>query len=124
MPHILWRRTMATRMPRTSAFAKARLAKRSQVTTPVVGSVETNEGFFSDMTGKPVVVGNYVLTTQSNRLMLAQVKKISKSRVGVFPAIEHRKSNSPPKERMYSRDHHNVSLVEDAEMFMLKLRGQ
>ena len=115
---------MATRMPRTSAFAKARFAKRSQVTTPVVGSVETNEGFFSDMTGKPVVIGNYVLTTQANRLMLAQVKKISKSRVSVFPAIEHRKSNSPPKERMYSRDHHNVSLIEDAEMFMLKLRGQ
>lgn len=96
----------------------------SKVTAPKTGSVNTNQDFFSDMTGKPVVVGNYVLTTQHNRLMLAQVKKISKSRVSVFPAIEHRKSNSPPKERMYSRDHHNVSLVEDAEMFMLKLRGQ
>lgn len=111
-------------MPKQTSFARARLAKRSQITAPVVGSVETNQGFFSDMTGKTVVVGNYVLTTQANRLMLAQVKKISKSRVSVFPAIEHRKSNSPPKERMYSRDHHNVSLVEDAEMFMMKLRGE
>lgn len=111
-------------MPKSTSFTRARLAKRPKVTTPKVGSVQTNQDFCSDMTGKTVVVGNYVLTTQANRLMLAQVKKISKSRVSVFPAIEHRKSNSPPKERMYSRDHHNVSLVEDAEMFMLKLRGE
>ena len=112
-------------MPKPTSFKKTWPSTRpSRVTTPKVGSVQTNQDFFSDMTGKSVVVGNYVLTTQANRLMLAQVKKISKSRVSVFPAIEHRKSNSPPKERMYSRDHHNVSLIEDAEMFMLKLRGQ
>jgi hypothetical protein len=111
-------------MPKPTSFKKTWPSKRTRITAPVVGSVETNEGFFSDMTGKPVVVGNYVLTTQSNRLMLAQVKKITKTRVSVFPAIEHRKSNSPPKEKLYSRNHYNVSLVEDAEMFMLKLRGE
>ena len=115
---------MATRTPKHTSFKKTWPSQRTRVTTPKVGSVNTSQDFFADMTGKTVVVGNYVLTTQSNRLMLAQVRKISKSRVSVFPAIEHRKSNSPPKERMYSRDHHNVSLVEDAEMFMLKLRGE
>lgn len=110
-------------MPRSSSFKKTWTTKRTRVTAPVTGGVDTNQDFFSDMTGKPVVVGNYVLTTQANRLMLAQVKKITKTRVSVFPAIEHRKSNSPPKERLYSRNHYNVSLVEDAEMFMLKLRG-
>ena len=82
-----------------------------------------------DLLGQPIEVGNFVVTSQNARIVVARVEKITDSFVYVKPANSHAGKNAygqprrgTPKQKVMRKLHYNVSVVTDQDIVIATLK--
>lgn len=84
---------------------------------------EPNE-FHKDIVGRPLSPGQYVIAVENNRIMVCRITHLTAKRVGLVPALEHKRSFSAPKKKTYIKECFNVAIIPEEEWFMYKLTGE
>jgi hypothetical protein len=96
------------------------MPKKPKVATVVT---EPNE-FHRDIIGRPLQVGQFVLAVDNNRIMVCRINHLTARRVGIVPALEHKRSFASPKKKTYIKECFNVAIIPEEEWFMYKLFGE
>lgn len=90
----------------------------------VVKEVTEPNEFHRDIVGRTLEVGKFVIAVDNNRIMVCRVSHLTAKRVGLVPALEHKRSFASPKKKTYIKECFNVAIIPEEEWFMYKLTGE